>query len=149
MNQSGIYELKGETTVEAALKDAGGMTSLADAERVVLERIESHTNREVEEFALDASGQARILRDGDLLRVFPISPKFKNAVTLRGNVAQPGLYSWKEGMRVSDLIPSRDFLVIRDFWNRENHLVPRIPFHPFGDPRAGQYRDQQTASPAI
>jgi protein involved in polysaccharide export with SLBB domain len=149
VNQSGIYELKGETTVEAALKDAGGMTSLADAERVVLERIESHTNREVEEFALDASGQARILRDGDLLRVFPISPKFKNAVTLRGNVAQPGLYSWKEGMRVSDLIPSRDFLVIRDFWNRENHLVPRIPFHPFGDPRAGQYRDQQTASPAI
>jgi protein involved in polysaccharide export with SLBB domain len=144
VNQPGIYELKGETTVEAALKDAGGMTSLADAERVVLERIESHTNREVEEFALDASGQARILRDGDLLRVFPISPKFKNAVTLRGNVAQPGLYSWKNGMRVSDLIPSRNFLVIRDYWNRENHLVPRISSHPFGNPYTNQYGNSQT-----
>jgi protein involved in polysaccharide export with SLBB domain len=143
INEPGIYELKGETTVGAALKGAGGMTSLADAERAVLERIENHTSREVEEFALDAPGQARLLRDGDLLRVFPLSPKFENAVTLRGNVAQPGLYPWKEGMRISDLIPSRGFLVTRDYWNLENHLVPRISSHPFGNPQADQFRDQQ------
>jgi protein involved in polysaccharide export with SLBB domain len=143
INIPGIYELKGETTVGAALENAGGMTSLADAERVVLERIESHTSREVEEFALDASGQARLLKDGDLLRVFPLSPKFANAVTLRGNVAQPGLYAWKEGIRVSDLIPSRAFLITRDYWNRENHLVPHISAHPFGNQQADQFRDQQ------
>jgi protein involved in polysaccharide export with SLBB domain len=144
INVPGIYELKGETTVGAALKGAGGMTSLADAERVVLERIENHSSRQVEEFALDTSGQGHLLRDGDLLRVFPLSPKFENAVTLRGNVAQPGLYAWKEGMRISDLIPSRGFLITRDYWNRENHLVPRISAHPFGDPRTNQFRDQQT-----
>jgi protein involved in polysaccharide export with SLBB domain len=143
----GIYELKGETTVGAALKGAGGMTSLADAERVVVERIENHSSRQVEEFALDTSGQGRLLRDGDLLRVFPLSPKFENAVTLRGNVAQPGLYAWKEGMRISDLIPSRGFLITRDYWNRENHLVPRVSAHPFGDPRAGQFSEQQTGQP--
>jgi protein involved in polysaccharide export with SLBB domain len=147
VNVPGIYELKGETTVGAALKGAGGMTSLADAERVVLERIESHSSRQVEEFPLDASGQEHILKDGDLLRVFPLSPKFANAVTLRGNVAQPGLYAWKEGMRVSDLIPSRGFLVTRDYWNRENHIVQRISAHPFGDPRTNQFRDQQTGQP--
>jgi protein involved in polysaccharide export with SLBB domain len=143
INEPGIYELKGETTVGAALIGAGGVTSLADTERVVLERIENHSSREVEEFALDASGQGRLLRDGDLLRVFPLSPKFMNAVTLRGNVAQPGLYPWKEGMRISDLIPSRGFLVTRDYWNLENHLVPRISAHPFGNPQANQFRDQQ------
>jgi protein involved in polysaccharide export with SLBB domain len=131
VNQPGIYELKGETTVGAALADAGGMTSLADAERAVLERIESHTSREVEEFPLNASEQARLLKDGDLLRVFPLSPKFANAVTLRGNVAQPGLYPWKEGMHLSDLIPSRAFLVTRDYWNRQNHLVPTSFQHQF------------------
>jgi protein involved in polysaccharide export with SLBB domain len=110
----------------------------------VLERIENHSSRQVEEFALDTSGQGHLLRDGDLLRVFPLSPKFENAVTLRGNVAQPGLYAWKEGMRISDLIPSRGFLITRDYWNRENHLVPRISAHPFGDPRTNQFRDQQT-----
>jgi protein involved in polysaccharide export with SLBB domain len=144
INVPGIYELKGETTVRAALENAGGMTSLADAERVVLERIESHSSREVEEFALDASGQGRLLRDGDLLRVFPLSPKFENAVTLRGNVAQPGLYPWKEGMRISDLIPSRGFLVTRDYWNLENHLVPRTSSHPFGNPQTDQYGNAQT-----
>ena len=143
INEPGIYELKGETTVGAALIGAGGVTSLADTERVLLERIENHSSREVEEFALDASGQGRLLRDGDLLRVFPLSPKFKNAVTLRGNVAQPGLYPWKEGMRISDLIPSRGFLVTRDYWNLENHLVPRISAHPFGNPQADQFRYQQ------
>ena len=147
INVPGIYELKGETTVGEALKETGGMTSLADSERALLERIENHTSREVVEFALDTSGQERLLRDGDLLRVFPISPKFKNAVTLRGNVAQPGLYPWKEGMRISDLITSRDFLVTRDYWNRENHLVPRISLHPFGDPDTYQYREQQMGQP--
>jgi protein involved in polysaccharide export with SLBB domain len=131
VNEPGIYELKGKTTVAAALKNAGGLTSLADAERAVLQRIENHSSREVEEFALDTSGQARLLKDGDLLRVFPLSPKIANAVTLRGNVAEPGLYPWKEGMRVSDLIPSRGSLITRNYWNRQNHLVRPEPTHPF------------------
>ena len=104
----------------------------------MLERIENHSSRRVEEFPLDGSGLARLLQDGDLLRIFPLSPRFENAVTLRGNVAQPGRYVWKEGMRVSDLIPSRDFLITRDFWNRQNQFLPSSTGHPFRTQRAGQ-----------
>ena len=144
INVPGIYELKGETTtVKDALQGAGGLTSLAGVARVLLERINNHSSREVEEFSLDATGLQRPLKDGDLLCIYPLTPKFENAVTLRGNVAQPGRYVWKEGMRVSDLIPSRDFLVTRDFWNKQNHLVPRTLDHPFGNPRAGQYGSQR------
>ena len=131
----------------AALEGAGGLTSLAGAERVLLERIDNRSARRVEEFALDASGLARLLQDGDLLRIFPLSPKFENAVTLRGNVAEPGRYVWKEGMRVSDLIPSRDFLITRDFWNRQNQPTPRNTDHPFGTQRAGQSGRQRTDEP--
>ena len=131
VNQPGIYELSGETTVGAALEDAGGMTSLADAGRAVLERIEDHISRKVDEFVLDTQGRDRPVRDGDLLRVFPLSPKIANAVTLRGNVAQPGLYPWKEGMRVSDLVPSRAFLITRRYWNQQNHLIRPEPDNPF------------------
>jgi polysaccharide export outer membrane protein len=138
VNEPGIYELKGETTVAAALEGAGGLTSLAGAERILLERIENHSSRRVEEFPLDGSGLARLLHDGDLLRVFPLSPKFENAVTLRGNVAQPGRYVWKEGMRVSDLIPSRDFLITRDFWNRQNQLLSNSTVHAFRTQRTDQ-----------
>ena len=144
VSEPGIYELKGETTVAAALDGAGGLTNLAGAERVLLERIDNHSSRWVEEFPLDAAGLARLLQDGDLLRIYPLSPKFENAVTLRGNVAQPGRYAWKEGMKVSDLIPSRDFLITRDFWNRQNQPAPRDTDHPFGTQRAGQSGYQRT-----
>ena len=139
INQPGIYELKGETTVAAALEGAGGLTSLAGAKRVLLERIDNHSNRRVEEFQLDAQGLHRPLADGDLLRIYPLSPKFENAVTLRGNVAQPGRYVWIEGMRVSDLIPSRDFLVTRDFWNGQNQLVKSRVDHEFGNQRTNEF----------
>ncbi len=147
VNRPGIYELRGDVTVGAALEYAGGMTSLADAGRAVLERIGDHSSRSVEEFGLDGAGKARELGDGDLLRVFPLSPKFANAVTLRGNVSEPGLYPWKDGMRLSDLIPSRAFLITRDYWNQQNHLVRPAVAHPFagrdtnasGNPPTGEF----------
>ena len=92
---------------------------------------------------MDDSGLKRTLRDGDLLRVYPLSPRFDNAVTLRGNVGQPGRYAWHDGMRVSDLIPNRQFLLSRDYWNQQNFLVPERIAHPFGlapdqfDPQTG------------
>jgi protein involved in polysaccharide export with SLBB domain len=132
VNEPGIYEIKGDESLASALDDAGGLTNLADEDRVLLERIENHESRHAESFALDASGMKRALRDGDLLRVYPLSPRFDNAVTLRGNVAQPGRYAWREGMRISDLIPSRQFLLTRDYWNRQNYLVPQRNGHPFG-----------------
>ncbi len=131
VNTPGIFELNGASTVGSALECAGGMTSLADGARVVLERIEAHRSRIVEEFSLDEAGKARPVKDGDLVRVFPLSPKFANAITLRGNVARPGLYSWKEGMRVSDLIPSRASLITRGYWNQQNHLVRQEAGSPF------------------
>jgi len=127
VNEPGIYELKGETTIAAALSDAGGLTNLAEADRVLLEKIENHRRRGVDDFPLDASGLQRVLKDGDLLRIFPISPQFENAVMLRGNVAQPGRFPWHEGMRVSDLIPSRNFLITRSYWYQENHLTESAP----------------------
>jgi polysaccharide biosynthesis/export protein len=132
VSEPGIYELKAEESIGSALENAGGLTNLADEDRVLLERIENHEKREVEAFALDAAGFKRVLEDGDFLRVYPLSPRFDNAVTLRGNVAQPGRYVWREGMRISDLIPSRQFLLTREYWNQQNFLVPERKDDPFG-----------------
>ena len=125
VNEPGIYELKGETTLASALESAGGLTNLAGVDRALLERIENRRRRRVDEFALDASGLQRTLKDGDLLRIFPISPRFDNAVTLRGNVAAPGRFVWHEGMRVTDLIPFRDSLITNGHWIQENHQTEK------------------------
>jgi polysaccharide biosynthesis/export protein len=141
VEEPAIYELSGKTTVASALQSAGGLTSLAETRRALLERVEDHSKRQVEEFALDGAGMQRILRDGDLLQILPVSPEFENTVTLRGNVAQPGRYAWHQGMKISELIPTREFLLTRDYWNRENHVVLPSGKHQFGDPRlAARYR---------
>src|SRR6202012_4397772 len=56
--------------------------------------------------------------------------------------AQPGRYAWREGMRVSDLIPSRSFLLTRDYWNQQNHLVSDNLDPRFGDRRSRLRTDQ-------
>jgi protein involved in polysaccharide export with SLBB domain len=121
--QPGIYELKGETTIGDVLKDAGGLSNVAGTDRVLLERIENDGRRSVDRFPLNAGGFKRRVHDGDILEIFPISPQIENAVTLQGNVAHPGHYAWREGLRVSDLIPTRDSLIPRRYWNQQNHLV--------------------------
>ncbi|MGH9564270.1 MAG: SLBB domain-containing protein, partial [Terracidiphilus sp.] len=122
INEPGIYELKGGTTLSAALKSAGGLTNLAGNERVLLERIENHRRWQVDDFPLSPSSMERVLKDGDIIEIFPILPRFDNAVTLRGNIAQPGRFPWHHGMRISDLIPSRDFLITRGYWSQQNRL---------------------------
>jgi protein involved in polysaccharide export with SLBB domain len=56
------------------------------------------------------------LQDGDIVRVLSIVPSFQDTVTLRGNIANPGRYPWKPGMRIRDLIPNADALLTRRYW---------------------------------
>ncbi len=39
------------------------------------------------------------MQDGDLLELSAVVDQYKDAITLRGNVANPGRYAWKPGMR--------------------------------------------------
>jgi polysaccharide export outer membrane protein len=121
IKNSAIYELKDDrTTLSDLLELAGGMTPTAAGQKVLLERIQDRKARQVEEFALDRNGLARLVRDGDLVQVFAIEPRFENAVTLRGNVASPGRYPWRDGMRVKDLIPNMESLIVADYWMKQN-----------------------------
>ncbi len=122
VNVPAIYEIKNEDLREA-IRLAGGLTSMAGGQQLSIERIENHTSRTVETLSLDAHGLSTKLQDGDVIRVTAILPRFDNAVTLRGNVANPGRYPWKKGMRLSDLIPNKDVLLTRAFWNAQNQLI--------------------------
>ncbi len=120
VNTPAIYEVRPGADISSLISDAGGLTSIAGTQRSTLEHVVDHEARRSDDLALDASGIARPLHDGDILRIFPISPRIENSVTLRGNVAQPGRYTWHDGMRVSDLIPNPDFLLTRAYFNAQN-----------------------------
>ena len=116
-----IYELHGKTTIQQALQIAGGRSNIAVDSQARVERIYDHAVRSIVEVNLPKSADF-IMQDGDIVTINAIADRFKNAVTLRGNVANPGRYVWHPGMRISDLIPNKDALTTRNYWQKKNDL---------------------------
>ncbi|MBX3657256.1 MAG: SLBB domain-containing protein [Ramlibacter sp.] len=127
LDQPAIFELATAEEALGKLLSYGGRTqALTTPHKVLVERIDAgraKAPRSVEERALDAKGLQSTVRDGDVVTLFQISPEFSNAVTLRGNVAAPLRYAYQPGMRVSDLIPERDALIVPDYYTRRNLTV--------------------------
>jgi len=123
VNVPAIYELKEHETLGEVLGYAGGFTTTASGQKTFIDRIDDRQVRHTVELDLSSAGLKTELRDGDIVRFLHISPRFDNAITLRGNVAVPGRYPWRQGMRVKDLIPSRDALVTQEFWKKQNKLA--------------------------
>jgi len=122
-----IYELNGETRAADLFELAGGLSAVADGQRVTLERVRERSALESVAFRLDSAGLATVVRDGDVLHVLAITPRFGNAVTLRGNVANPGRFPWRDGMRLRDIIPDKDSLITREYWTKRNTLAAALP----------------------
>jgi len=120
----GVYEMKGETSAAGVIEMAGGITSTGDIERATLERIGPYSGRSTAKIQLNADGLSTRLGDGDMLRIPPIAPRFDKVVTLRGNVANPGRFPWREGMRLRDIIPDKESLITRQYWEQRNSLAP-------------------------
>ena len=138
-----IYELRtADTTVGDVLDLAAGLTNVASRDKIRLERVDESHMRNTLEVSLDTQGKSTLVRDGDLLELVAVAGEFKDAVTLRGNVANPGRYMWKPGMRVKDLLPDKDALITRDYWLKRIQLgqpmmtyVPTcLPTTPYGIP---------------
>ena len=121
VNTPAIYELKGPTTIDQALQLAGGETAVASTSFARLERVYEHQMRSVEDVNLSTQG-AQVLSNGDILTISSIVERFRNAVTLRGNVANPGRYTWHPGMRLNDLFPDKAALITRNYWSKRNQL---------------------------
>ncbi len=123
VRNAAVFELKGSTSLSQLIDLAGGLSTIAQTRRATLERIENRDKRVVDQLSLDAQSLARAAKDGDLITVLAISPKFENAVTLRGNVAQALRYPYREGMKIRDLIPDKEALITRDYYLRKNLTV--------------------------
>ena len=134
VNNPAIYELKEKTTLSDLIQYSGGMSSLADTGRITIERVVDHQSRKTLEFPFDETSRALPLQDGDIIRVLSIVPSFQDTVTLRGNVANPGRYTWKPGMRIRDLIPNPEALLTRRYWLDRaaigNGHTTEYPIHP-------------------
>ena len=130
VRNSAIYELKADSTVGEIVKAAGGLSVLASMSNASIERIGSRHERMTIPVAL-TTGMSTPMSDGDIVKILPISPRFTETVTIRGNVADPGRYGWHEGLKLSDLFPESAALVTRNYWQRRNRAGVASPdFEP-------------------
>ena len=134
-----IYELRDKETVAQALALAGGVSAVANHSSLEIERTESQPDgvsaRVAMDVAMDSDGLALQLVNADLIRVRARAPRFARTVTLRGNVAEPGRFAWRPGMRIRDLIPDKESLLTHDYWLRREQLgLPVADFQPLLPP---------------
>lgn len=142
-----IYELRGRETIAELVKMAGGTSALASEEQISLERVDQHRMQSAQDVAFNSTGLGTVLESGDIVRINPILPAYAKAVTLRGNVANPGHYGWYPGMHLSDLLPNVDSLESRDYWWQRSHLgLPSPEFEPTINSLAQARQEALTAS---
>jgi polysaccharide biosynthesis/export protein len=110
-----VYELKDEKDLASVLELAGGLLPTATLRHIEVQRIVAHQNQTMMSLDIpeidDKSEVTRKLeafeiRDGDRIRVFPIAPYNQDAVYLEGHVIRPGRYSYRQDMKVTDVITS-------------------------------------------
>jgi polysaccharide biosynthesis/export protein len=117
-----VFEGKGEKTAREWLAMAGGLTQVGDERRVVVERIGKGGERRTLHLALEAGGGETGIENGDIVRVLPVAARIHDVVTLRGNVANPGRFPWRAGMRLRDILPDKESLVTQRYWRKRNAL---------------------------
>jgi protein involved in polysaccharide export with SLBB domain len=144
VNTPAIYEVNHTSTLGDLIETAGDLSTLADTNKITVDRVVDHNARQTLEFPYDAQSRTLPLKDGDIVRVFSIISRFEDTVTLRGNVANPGRYPWKPGMRIRDLIPDAQALLTRHYWldraDMVNGRATEYPIRPRTVPCVPVYR---------
>lgn len=110
-----IYELHNEKSLADVLTLAGGLLPTATLRHIEVQRLVAHDKRtmlsldipqDANEDAITKQLDSFQVQDGDRIRIFPIAPYDQDTVYLEGHVLRPGKYSYRSGMRVTDLISS-------------------------------------------
>ena len=131
VNVPAIYELLGRETIADCVQLAGGESTMTAPGPAHLERTSAAGSRFSIDVPQNAAGLATLLRNGDIVRMPSIVLRFDKTVTLRGNVANPGRYAWRPGMRIQDLIPDKESLESRGYWQRRIALgLPAPEYTP-------------------
>jgi len=110
-----IYELHEESSLADAINLAGGILPAAALQHIELQRLQAHEKRTMQTIEISPSGDpaaiekelsAVKIEDGDEIHIFPIAAYNESAIYLQGHVQRPGRYSYRDGMKLTDVVAS-------------------------------------------
>jgi polysaccharide export outer membrane protein len=110
-----VYEVRNESSLSEVLELSGGILPTAALRHIEVQRVEAHEKRTMLSLDLTSNGDTSAvdkqlaefkIRGGDQLHLFPIASYNEDAIYLQGHVLRPGRYSYKKGMKLTDLVAS-------------------------------------------
>ena len=111
VRRAAFYELKDGEPVSNLVNYSGGLLSSSYPELATMQRINKQGERTLLNIDLKDPLQASLkLKDGDVLTVPKVLEKIENIVKVLGHVERTETLTWKEGVRVSDIVPSIAYL---------------------------------------
>lgn len=135
-----IYELHGEKSLAEVVSLAGGILPAATLSHIEVQRLEAHQKRTMVSLTIasteDPDSVLKKLRefaiaDGDEVHIYPMAPYNEDAIYLQGHVIRPGRYSYKAGMKITDLVGSyKDLLPVPATHYAEIIRLNPPDFHP-------------------
>ena len=115
VTRPGIYEIKNKNAshhdVADLLKLAGGQLATADLNHAQVDRITATGDRTLVNANITKRGASTQLRNGDIVLIYAAPGIESGTIYLAGHVKRPGAFGLKEGMKLSNLIASRDDLL--------------------------------------
>ncbi|MEP5568004.1 MAG: SLBB domain-containing protein [Halioglobus sp.] len=109
-----IYELASEKSVGQVIEMAGGLLPTASLQNSHIERIQAGGYRTLVDFSAaqsESSIRKSTVLNGDFLRILSLEDQLQDVVLLSGRVERPGGYQFRQGMRITDLLPSAEALL--------------------------------------
>lgn len=108
---SAIYEIKGRTTLKELIELAGGFAPSAWTHKIEVQRFTNNVKKIYDIDVKDREYSRFVVKDGDIVKVYPIKSESVNSVYLSGNVKYEGKYEIGSDMRIRDLIRKYDCLL--------------------------------------
>jgi protein involved in polysaccharide export with SLBB domain len=131
LKNTGYFEAKAGETFRNMVDYAGGFTTNAYKDRVVVYR-NTEKEKKVDDIAFNDFGSFSV-EDGDVFEISPLLDRFENRVQIKGAVFRPGTYALSNGLTLQQLIEKADgvredaFLhrgtIIREKENKETEIL--------------------------
>lgn len=120
VNRAAVFEFEAGATLRDAMRLAGGLSPLADKERLVLQRLSQRSDQGNVQLVL-AADAGLPLQDGDLIQAMSVAGdqqpghRRNRRVRVDGEVARPGVYVLPAGATLPDAIHAAGGLTTHAF----------------------------------
>ena len=109
-----IYELKTGEDFNSIIEMSGGLLPSAYPQSTLIERYNEQSLRSIVNVDLtNKKARKQQLKNGDYIRVLKSSGMYEQSITVIGAVSRPGKYQWRQGLKITDLLP-----------NLNSHILP-------------------------